>query len=147
MEDNRLTPRSLAKKIAEFAISKKAFDVVLIDLRKLDAVTDFFLVCSADSETQVKAIADAIKDESQALGISLWHSEGYRALTWVLLDYVDVVVHIFHKEARKFYNLERLWSDAKTQAVKDVGDGIRISAVTRKKATTKLAKSTKKVSA
>jgi ribosome-associated protein len=107
-----LTSRTLAKKIADLVISKKGSDILLLDLRKLSAPADFFVVCTADSETQVKAIADAVRDGTDRIGVSLWHSEGFRALTWVLLDYVDVVVHVFKREARSFYNLERLWGDA-----------------------------------
>jgi len=114
-----LTSRTLAKRIADFALSKKAADVVMLDLRKLGAPTDFFVICSADSDTQVKAIADAVRDGTEQIGARLWHSEGFRALRWVLLDYVDVVVHVFKKEARSFYNLERLWGDAKSTAVHD----------------------------
>jgi ribosome-associated protein len=114
-----LTSRTLAKKIAEFAYSKKASDVLLMDLRKLRAPSDFFVVCSADSDTHVKAIADAIRVGAEEIGVSLWHSEGFRSLTWVLLDYVDVVVHVFKKDVRPFYNLERLWGDAKLIEVED----------------------------
>lgn len=114
-----MTSRTLAKKIAEFAYSKKAFDVVLMDLRKLRAPSDFFVVCSADSDTHARAIADAVRDGTDAAGVSLWHSEGYGTLSWVLLDYVDVVVHVFKKDVRPFYNLERLWGDAKLIEVED----------------------------
>ncbi|MEK6756770.1 MAG: ribosome silencing factor [Bacteroidota bacterium] len=114
-----MTSRMLAKKITDFALSKKASDVVMMDLRKLSAPSDFFVICSADSDTQVKAIADAVRDGSERIGVRPWHSEGFRALTWVLLDYVDVVVHVFKKEARSFYNLERLWGDAKFIPVYD----------------------------
>lgn len=107
-----MTSRTLAKKIAGLALTKKASDILLLDLRKLSAPADFFVVCSADSETQVKAIADAVRDGTDRIGVPMWHSEGFRALTWVLLDYVDVVVHVFKREARTFYNLERLWGDA-----------------------------------
>ena len=115
-----MTSRTLAKKIAEFAHSKKAFDVVMMDLRKLRAPADFFIVCSADSDTHAKAIADAVRVGAEEIGVSLWHSEGFRSLTWVLLDYVDVVVHVFKKDVRPFYNLERLWGDAKLIPVEDI---------------------------
>lgn len=115
-----MTSRTLAKKIAAFAYSKKASDVLLMDMRKLRAPADFFVVCSADSDTHVKAIADAIRVGAEGIGASLWHSEGFRSLTWVLLDYVDVVVHVFKKDVRPFYNLERLWGDAKLIPVEDV---------------------------
>jgi len=111
----------LAKKIAGFAVSKKASNILLMDLRKKSSATDFFVVCSGDSEPQVKAIADAILDGMDGVGISVWHTEGFHARQWILLDYVDVVVHVFHRELRSFYNLERLWSDAKIQSVIDGG--------------------------
>lgn len=100
-------------------ISKKANDVVILDLKKITSATDHFVICSADSDTQVKAIADAVIDGMDQLGVRVWHNEGYRALTWIILDYVDVVAHIFHKETRFFYNLERLWGDAKKTEVHD----------------------------
>jgi len=116
----------LAKNIAQHAISRKAKNVILMDLRKKSSATDFFVVCSADSDTHVKAIADAIRDGLERNGTSVWHSEGFKALQWVLLDYVDVVVHVFHKDLRSFYNLERLWSDAKIHPVEDSGSSVRI---------------------
>jgi ribosome-associated protein len=114
-----LTPKTLAKKIAALALTKKAADVVLMDLRKLTDMTDFFVVCSGDSDVQVKAIADAIIDGTEKSGIDVWHKEGISQRQWVLLDYVDVVVHVFHKEARKFYGLEKLWGDAKFEEIMD----------------------------
>lgn len=108
-----MTSRTLAKKAAEFALSKKASHVLLMDMRKLSAPADFFVLCSADSDTHARAIADEVRKGAEEAGVSLWHSEGYRALSWVLLDFVDVVVHVFKKDVRSFYNLERLWGDAK----------------------------------
>jgi len=114
-----LIAHTLAKRIANLMISKKAFDVVILDLKKLTSATDYFVICSADSDTQVKAIADSVQDGMEAFGERVWHQEGYHALRWILLDYVDVVVHIFHKEERSFYNLDRLWGDAKRTEVQD----------------------------
>jgi ribosome-associated protein len=114
-----LTSKTLATKAAHLALTKKAFDVAIFDLRKLTSITDFFVLCSADSDTQVKAVTDAIEEGLDRAGEKLWHSEGYREANWVLLDYVDVVVHIFHKNARSFYNLEKLWGDAKIQYIED----------------------------
>ena len=82
-------------------------------------MTDFFVLCSGDSDTQVKAIADAIADGTEESGASPWHREGMTQRHWVLLDYVDVVAHIFHRETRKFYGLEKLWGDAKIEVVED----------------------------
>ena len=109
----------LANKIAEIIFTKKGFDVIVIDLKKLVTFTDYFVVCSADSDVQVKAIADEVDKVLSEQGIKCWHREGLKALTWVLLDYVDVVVHIFKKEAREFYNLEKLWGDAPSEKMTD----------------------------
>lgn len=100
-------------------LSKKGTDVIILDLKKISSVTDYFVICSADSDTQVKAIADAIRNGMEKIDEYVWHLEGYQALRWVILDYVDVVAHIFHKEDREFYNLERLWGDARKTTVKD----------------------------
>jgi ribosome-associated protein len=119
MKGKILTSKALAKKIAAFALLKKAQNVVLLDLRKLTTMSDFFVICSADSDTHVRAIADAIRDGAQGAGEKVWHDEGQGQSTWVLLDFVDVVVHVFHKETRSFYNLEKLWGDAKFEYVED----------------------------
>lgn len=114
-----MTPKTLAKKIALCALTKKAHDVTIMDLRKVTDMADFFVICSGDSDTQVKAIADAVTDGMELAGVAAWHREGLSERQWVLLDYVDVVVHVFHKEARKFYGLEKLWGDAKSESVED----------------------------
>jgi len=108
-----------AKRISEIMFNKKAYDVLLIDLRKLAAFADFFVICSADSDVQVKAIADDVDRSLRDEGMKCWHKEGYQALNWVLLDYVDVVVHVFKKDAREFYNLEKLWGDARFERLAD----------------------------
>ncbi len=114
-----MTPKTLAKKIAHLALTKKAHNVTILDLRKLTDMTDFFVICSADSDVQVKAISDAITEGSEKLGVAAWHREGISQRQWVLLDYVDVVAHVFHREARRFYALEKLWGDAKIETVGD----------------------------
>lgn len=108
-----------ALKIAQQVFIKKGFDVIVMDLRKIASFADYFVICSADSDVQVKAIADQIDESLSKEGIKCWHKEGFKALSWVLLDYVDVVVHIFRKDARDFYNLEKLWGDAPTEKVID----------------------------
>lgn len=105
--------------IADIIFTKKGFDVKIIDLKKLATFADYFVICSADADTQVKAIADEVDKKLSDEGIKCWHKEGFMALQWVLLDYVDVVVHIFKKEAREFYNLEKLWGDATIIEVED----------------------------
>lgn len=114
-----MTALTLAKKIAALAFSKKASDVRLLDLRKVSDVADFFVVCSADSDTQVKAIADAVLDGMALADVHPWHREGVSQKQWILLDYVDVVVHVFHRDARTFYALEKLWGDAKVTELSD----------------------------
>lgn len=114
-----LTSRTLARRVAELMLSKKAADVVILDVRKLTSITDYFILCSADSDTQVKAIADAIEDGLEKEGVQLYNSEGKQALLWVVMDYIDVVAHIFYRETRTFYNLERLWADAKKTVVRE----------------------------
>ena len=108
-----------AEKISNLIFNKKGYDVKILDLRKLATFADYFVLCSADSDTQVKAIADEIDKSLRDEGIKCWHKEGYMALSWVLLDYVDVVVHIFKRESREFYNIEKLWGDAPSIEVND----------------------------
>jgi ribosome-associated protein len=116
-----LNSKDLATKITGLIFNKKGYDVKILDLKNLASFADYFVICSADSDTQVKAIADEIDKELRDQGIKYWHKEGYKALTWVLLDYVDVVAHIFKKEAREYYKLEKLWGDAPVEEVKDPG--------------------------
>ncbi len=95
-------------------MAKKAGDVVALDLRGLDAVCDYFLLCSAGSEVQVKAVAEHIEDTLREQGMRPWHVEGLEGRRWVLLDYVEVVVHVFHERTREYYMLDRLWGDARS---------------------------------
>ncbi len=114
-----MNSKTLANKITSLIFNKKGYDVKILDLTKLTAFADYFVICSADSNTQVKAVADEIDKELRDEGIKYWHKEGYKGLNWVLIDYVDVVVHIFKKDAREFYNLEKLWGDAPVKNIKD----------------------------
>lgn len=112
-----MRPKTLAKKAAQLALEKKAENVVIVDVRKLTTITDFFVICSAESSVQLKAIVDHIVEELEKKGVKAWHIEGYTNLSWVLIDYVDVVVHAFLKPAREFYGLERFWGDAKFEYI------------------------------
>jgi ribosome-associated protein len=93
---------------------KKAGDIVVMDLRKLkNAVADFFVVCSGNSDKQIDAIADSIDEEvSKSIKENPWHVEGKNNKEWMLLDYINVVAHVFKKDKREFYAIERLWGDA-----------------------------------
>jgi len=117
----KITARKMAHIAGEIAISKKASDVKILDLRGLTTIADFFVICSADVDVHVKAISDAIVEGLEKNSVKVWHVEGYPALRWVLLDYVDVVVHIFDREARQFYGLERLWGDAAVELLSQEG--------------------------
>lgn len=103
----------LSQRISQLAWEKKGKDIVILDLRELTDITDFFVIVTGESDLHVKALCDYIETELEKEKIKYWHREGYEHLNWVLLDYVDVVVHIFRSETREFYGLERLWADAK----------------------------------
>ena len=113
-----LAPEALANRIAEIAADKKAADVRILDLRGIVGYTDFFVVCSGNTERQTKAIHDGIyqelKKEHRLLPRRV---EGDREARWVLMDYLDAVVHIFTPEAREYYRLEQLWGEAPAREV------------------------------
>jgi ribosome-associated protein len=100
------------ERAAELALERKATDVVALDLASISGATDYFLLASGRSDVQVKAIADNIVEELKKEGIRAEHIEGLQSARWVLIDYIDFVVHVFHEEARDFYQLEVLWGDA-----------------------------------
>jgi len=104
---------ALVRAAAEAALSKKARDLVALDLRELEGVADYFFICSGESDVQVKAIAEAVEEQLKGHGARPWHVEGLEGRRWVLLDYVELVVHVFHQRTREYYLLERLWGDAR----------------------------------
>lgn len=111
-------PSDYSKRITEVIVhgmqEKKGKDIISLDLRNISSsVSDFFVICHADSSTQVKAIADSVEDEMyKAFGEEPWHKEGFQNSEWILLDFVSVVVHIFRTEKRDHYGVEDLWGDA-----------------------------------
>jgi len=107
-----LEPREMALRIAEAADDRRALGVEALDMRGLMNICDFFVICSGRSRLHVDAIAEEIEDQMSALGIEPRHVEGIPDSSWVILDYFDVVVHVFEPDARGFYNLEGLWHDA-----------------------------------
>ncbi len=114
----RLNANSRILKLIIKAIQeKKGENIVSLDLRKIpEAVSDYFIICEATSTTQVKAIADFVEDTiKKQIGELPYRHEGYHALQWILIDYINIVVHIMQPETRKFYKLEELWSDAPLQ--------------------------------
>lgn len=114
-----LESRTLALRAVELAQSKKAENVILLDLRKVTNIAEFFVVCTARSDSQLRAVADAVTDGLRAQKHKVWHTEGYGENSWVLLDYGDFVVHVFLPETREYYALERLWGDAPSQRFPD----------------------------
>jgi ribosome-associated protein len=112
-----LNSEQLSRFVAELSLAKKAEDIIIMDLKKLTSFTDYFVICSADSDIQIKAISDHITEELKKQDIKVWHVEGYQSSTWILMDLVDVIVHIFRPEVREFYALEKLWGDAKITQV------------------------------
>lgn len=114
----RLTRSSkIFKTIIKAIQDKKGENIVSLDLRKIEeAAADFFVICEASSTTQVKAISDFVEDQvKQACGENPYKHEGKQSAQWVLIDYINIVVHIMHPESRRFYQLEEMWSDAASQ--------------------------------
>ncbi len=107
-----LSAEAVVRVAAHAALDKKAIDVAVLDLQGLSTIADFFLVCSARSTTQAETIAEAVRGALRAEGVRPRHNEGSAESGWLLLDYGDVVVHVFLEETRGFYALERLWGDA-----------------------------------
>ncbi|UCH83352.1 MAG: ribosome silencing factor [Candidatus Latescibacterota bacterium] len=112
-------PKTIAKRLVQSALSKKAEDVLLLDLRKITTMADFFIICSGGSDAQVKAIAEAVVEGAEKVKADVYHIEGFESLTWVLIDLVDIVVHIFQPDVRDYYQLERLWGDAMIERFDD----------------------------
>ena len=106
-------------KAVRAALDKKAGDVVVLDLRDTPAFTDFFILCSGQSQRQVKAIADGVEDALRTAKVRPSHVEGYERAEWVLMDYFSFIVHVFTPQTRTFYSLERLWGDAERIEVSD----------------------------
>jgi|SRR5687768_10753668 ribosome-associated protein len=98
--------------ISQIVADKKAMDVVVLDMADASSITDYFLICSGGSQRQVQAIADAIDEQLKQAGITSLGIEGYREGHWILMDYGDVIVHVFSQETRDFYDLEHLWENA-----------------------------------
>ena len=102
--------------------SKKGLNIKLIEIGDISSLADYMVIATGTSSTHVKAIADEVEYQLDEAGISVSHIEGYRSNSRILLDYVDVIVHIFSDEAREFYDLERLWQDGKEIDISDIVD-------------------------
>jgi ribosome-associated protein len=107
-----LSPQAMVNIAVLAAEEKKSWNVTVLDIRKITVIADYFIICSGRSKTQVQAIAENILEKMEKEGVAAQRREGFREGEWVLLDFGDVVVHIFQDAVRQFYNLERLWGDA-----------------------------------
>lgn len=114
-----MTSLEKAKNIAKILDKKKAIDIIGIETKELKVMSDYFIIASGTSNTHVRALADEVDDEMKKLGVEVDHIEG-RATGWILLDYNDVLVHVFQPESRQYYNIERLWNDAARIDLSDV---------------------------
>jgi ribosome-associated protein len=114
--------QELARAAAQHALAKKGEDLVILDLRGLSPIADFFVLATGLSDVHVRALSDAVRDGllAHTPPAKPWHLEGYETLRWVLLDYVTVVVHVFQRGAREYYGLERFWGDAPRELVVDL---------------------------
>ena len=108
----RLTAERKVRRAARAALDKRATDLVVLDVQGLSSVTDYFLVCSGKSTTHMETITDAIRQELKSDGVRPLHAEGVAESGWILLDYGDVLMHVFLEDTRAYYALERLWGDA-----------------------------------
>ena len=111
--------KELLETVVKAADSKRAEEIVALDLENVSLLADYFVIMQANSERQVKAIADEIEEKVAAAGVQVRDIEGKNAANWVLLDFGDVVVHVFRTETRQFYNLEKLWAEAPLVDVSD----------------------------
>ncbi len=116
---SKISSLELARKAGQLALSKKGFDVKILKLKSLSSICDYFVIASGEADMQVNAIGRAIEDGLMDEGIKAEHREGLKGGNWVLLDYVDVVVHIFYEPTRQFYALEKLWGDAQVEDIID----------------------------
>ncbi|HEV7348103.1 ribosome silencing factor [Telluribacter sp.] len=120
-KNKEVSSQELCQMVAKGMMEKKAQEVAILDLRNVkNAVADYFVICSGNSDTQIDAIADSIEEEVyKTSSIDPWHKEGKANREWILIDYVDVVAHVFKKDRRKFYDLEELWGDAKLTIIEE----------------------------
>lgn len=107
--------KELALKIAELLDLKRGEDIVVLDVEHLTSITDYFVIASAKNVLQVRAMAEDLEEKLQELGVETRRKDGYGESRWIVLDYISVIVHIFHVEERDYYNIERLWMDGSNQ--------------------------------
>lgn len=117
-----MTTYEQAIKTAQILSNKLGSDIKVIEITDVSVLADYMVIATGRSSTQVKALADEVEYKLDEMGISVSHIEGYRSNSWILLDYVDIIVNVFDEEARDFYDLERLWQDGKEIDLTDIID-------------------------
>ncbi|HHY39083.1 MAG TPA: ribosome silencing factor [Clostridia bacterium] len=122
--EKRLDPERIAYVAAYAARDKKAKRITVLDLREITVIADYFVICTGNSLVQVRAIVDHVLEKLDEMGIKPHHVEGLQRGRWVLLDYESVVVHVFHRLEREFYDLERLWGDARKTILEDEDEDV-----------------------
>lgn len=115
-----MTSIETAKRAAKAADSKKADNIRVIKVENVTTIADYFVIATGFSSTQVRAIADEIEFQLKGAGETVSHIEGHKNDTWILLDYVDVIVHVFSEEAREYYDLDKMWADGEPVDISDV---------------------------
>lgn len=117
---NKLNTEKIINIAVEALLSKKGKDITVMDVSELTTLSDFFIVCHGTSDVQIKALADAVEEEvHKHTGEKAWKKEGADARSWIILDYVNIVIHVMNKEKREYYQLERLWNDAIITHIED----------------------------
>lgn len=115
---NNASSEHFVDRIVHHIMEKKGEDIIVIDLHGISSISDFFIIATGTSDVHLKAISDEIREKmKKEEKIIPWHVEGYKVSRWILLDYVDIVVHIFDPETRSYYSLEKLWNDADIQHI------------------------------
>lgn len=118
--ETKPSSKNLVEMIIEGLKKKKAIDIVVLDVSELTTLTDYFVICSGNSDTQIKAIADSVEDELlEKAGEKAWKKEGLQARSWIILDFINTVVHVMSKDKREFYDIERMWNDAKVTHIEN----------------------------
>ena len=113
-------PLELAKEIINILYNKKAHNIKLLHVKDQTTITDYFVICTGNSNTQIKALADELDMKTSEKGLAPSSMEGFSEATWIVMDYASVIVHIFNRESREFYNLEKLWSEATEVDISDI---------------------------
>ena len=117
-----MTTLEQAKETAKILSEKKGLDIKVIEISDVSVIADYMVIATGNSSTHVKALDDEVEEQLDNMGVSVSHVEGYRSNSWILLDYIDIIVHVFSNEAREYYDLERLWEDGKVIDISNIID-------------------------